>query len=303
LILIAFNAGFFANPVIWGQSDIMAVLALTGTFFLVYRKQALWGGLALGLTAISKPQAWFVLPLLAWILVQRCGWRKGGGGLALGGILALSMATIAFGFDTKSVANYFNQPEFAGNYSYKYVTALNLNRLVVGSGQVTTVPSWLSLLGFVVVGLVMLGVLFTRTGRQNSLKRDGLAGTLLVVTCFSWLIKMKERYLIYSFPFLGIAALEDRRLFKPHLALSWLQLIQLLTTLFDYSPLKKVNLTFYPFLWTRVLSQDWSDYVLSTCTMLLFFYLGYVYLKQVRRTPKPDQTEPKPELQEAGNIK
>ncbi|MEI6046597.1 MAG: glycosyltransferase family 87 protein [Chloroflexota bacterium] len=285
-VLLAFNAAFFYNPAIWGQSDMLAVLALTGSFYLIYRERALSGGLALGLTAISKPQAWFVLPLLVWLLITRCGWRRASVGLGLGGGLAFVLAAIAFGLDFSAVGRYLTHPELAGENNNLYPTALNLNYLVLGSEPIAP-PLWLSLVGFGVVGGVLLLVLYLSDGssKDRFLIRNGLGAALLVVTCFGWLIKMKERYLVFGFPFLAIAALQNRRLFKPFLALSWLQLLQLVISLDDNTPWQELILAHYPYLWSSLLSQNWLRELLSIATLGLFCYLMVLYFQLTEPPP------------------
>jgi Gpi18-like mannosyltransferase len=300
LLIVALNASLLYNPVVWGQSDMGAVLVLLAAFYLIYRRVGLWGGLVLGLVAISKPQAWFVLPLLAWMLVQHCGWKRGSLGLLLGGGVALVLSGIAFGLDLNSVIHYFSNPQFAGEYSNEIPTAFNLNYLLLGTKKVEP-PLWLSLSGFVVVGAVLLGLLYSCAGRNQTASRYGQAIALQVVSCFTWLIKMKERYLIYGLPFLGLAAVQQRRLFKPFLLLSWFQLVQLVMVLFQYGRSRTQTLAENFQWWSWVLSQPDMRRLLSFCDLLLFFYLGFVYLKEVgifrgKTKLAPEALQDKPEV-------
>jgi hypothetical protein len=274
LLLVAFNAGIFFNPIIWGQSDMIALLPGAIAFYLIYRRWGIWGGLALGLVAISKPQAWFWLPVLAWLLVQRCGWKRGGIGLGLGGVLALVLTGGAFGMDFQAVVRYFTQPEFAGDFDNGRPSAFNLNYLFLGEREVTP-PGWLSLGGFVVVALMFLGLLYFTRGRDRPLKQYSLAVGVAAQGCFTWLIKMKERYLIYGLPFLGLAAMLDRRLVKIFLGLSWLQLLQLIISLYRQGRAQRRHLEENFMLWGQLLNADWLRTVLSVCTVAVFVYLAF----------------------------
>lgn len=280
LVLVAFNAGFFFNAVVWGQTDTLAVLTLTIAFYLIYKNHTKMGSLALGLAVISKPQAWFVLPLLGWMLVRRSGLRKALGGLGLSGVLVIVLGGVAFGCNLGSVFNYFNSPEFGGNYFNTNPSAFNLNYLLLGTARVVP-PLWLSLLGFGITGLVLLGVMYYSYSHQRSLSEYGTGAGLVAITCFGYLIKMKERYLIFGFAFLGIAVLQNHRLYKPFLVLSWLQLIQLAAILFEYTPRKKITLADQPYLWSVLLEQDWARRGLALCILLLGGYLIVYYLKEV----------------------
>lgn len=286
LVILAFNASFFFNPVLWGQSDMMALLALVGSFYLLYRRQPIAGGIALGLTAISKPEVWFVLPLLVWWLVQRCGWKRALIGLVAGGALALGLSAITFGLDSASIQRYLSDPQLVGENNNDIPLAFNLNYLILGSER-QAIPAWLSLFGFGLVGLVLLGVIYSSRGRNRSLYEYGLAAAVQGLSCFSWLIKMKDRYLIYGMPFFGLAALQDRRLLKPFLLLSWLQLIQLVISLYGGTRGRLRDMPDNFYLWSFLLDQEWLRRGLSACTLLLFVYLAWVYLRgAVKRSPR-----------------
>jgi hypothetical protein len=320
IILVAFNAALFYNPTVWGQSDMLAVLALVLAFYLVIRCQVSGvryqvsgisknptdpkpesqhsalpfhpssfilhpslAGLAIGMAAISKPQAWFVVPLLAWLLLQRTGWKRGGLGLTLGAGAALTMAGIAFGLDFKAIGRYLGQAQFAGEYKNENPAAYNLNYLLLGSTEGAP-PTWLSLLGFAVVAIVLLTVLYfsaRHKNHPNQIEQFGLGASLLVVTCFSFLIKMKERYLIYGLPFLGLGALSNRRLIKPFLALSWLQMIHMVIGLFQFGRSRTHTLPDNFFWWSSLLSQDLTKRLISVGTLGLFLWLATLYLSEV----------------------
>jgi hypothetical protein len=225
--------------------------------------------------------------LLAWLLVQRCGWKRGGLGLVLGGSVALILAAIAFGLDPNAVNTYLNDPQLAGDYDNVYFGAFNFNYLMLGATR-TAPPTWLTLVGFGVVGAVGLLVLYFSRGRKQPLAQIGLGGVLLVVGCYTWLIKMKERYLVFGFSFFGQAALQERRLFKPFLIFSWMQMLPLVTTLYsNYNRWRKLSLADYPYWWSMLLNEDWVRRVFSVCTLLLFGYLLFFYLKQAL-TPKAE---------------
>lgn len=281
LIVFGFNLAILYNPAIWSQSDILPLLMLMIAFYFIYRRQPLASGLVLGLVAISKPQAWFVLPLLGWMFVQRCGWRKAIPGLVLGGIVALTMLVIAFGADWNSFNAYWSQSQLAGEYDNGIPTAFNLSFLVLDNQRVA-IPTWLSILGFGLAGLTLLWLFYTMRGRNHSLQEYGLAATLSALACFVFLIKMKERYLLYGLPFMGQAALGERKFVMPFMLLSWLQLIHLVTYLYEAGPWGKRGLINNFYLWSALLSQEWLRRLISIGTLALFGYLAFLYWQQLR---------------------
>jgi hypothetical protein len=290
LILLAFNVAFFYNAVIWGQSDIFPVLALVITLFFIFRRQSLAGGLMMGVLIISKPQAWFLLPILALLLLQRCGWKRTLAGLSLGGAVAVVLSAAPFGLDLNQVVRYFNQPEFTGTYTNSNPNATNFNYLII-TNQRVELPVWMSLVGALVVATTLGLIVYFSRGISKTLKQAGLEAGLFAFTCFTWLIKMKERYVIYGIPFLGIAAILDRRLFKPFLVLSWLQLLQLTIAMFqeDRSRTKTLADNFY--LWSVTLNRVETQWLMSVVTIGLWGYLLFFYIRKValnRETTRPE---------------
>lgn len=287
---------------------MIALLPGVIAFYLIYpqrgrgrRRWGIWGGLALGLVAISKPQAWFWLPVLAWLLVQRCGWKRGGLGLGLGGVLALALTGGAFGMDFQAVVRYFTQPEFAGDFDNGRPSAFNVNYLVLGEKTITP-PVWLSLGGFAVLALMFGALLYFTRGRDKPRKQYALAVGLAAQGCFTWLIKMKERYLIYSLPFLGLAAMLDRRLVKVFLGLSWLQLLQLIISLYRQGRAQRRDLSENFMLWGQLLSADWLRLVLSIGNVAVFAYLAFFFVREALKKSKIEDQRSKIESQTFSNV-
>jgi hypothetical protein len=239
------------------------------------------------MVAISKPQAWFVLPLGILLLLKVAGWRRGLIGLTFGGAVALIMSVVAFGFDQDSFSRYWSQGQLAGDYRYDFPAAYNLNYLFLGMR--TEVPTWLSAVGFGLVGLVALLVgwrtLRGATGPQDST----LGAALLNTACFSFLIKMKERYLIYAMPLLGLGTHYDRKLIGPFLTLCWLQLINLSIIMFQSGRSRLQTLPENFYLWSSLLSQEWLrkglaiGFILTLLYMLVYYWRTADPIKAINR--------------------
>ncbi len=277
LVIIAFNVSFLFNPVVWGQFDTLAMLPFTLAFYLTYRRMPLAGGLMIWLAFLTKPQNWFALPVLAWMLVQRCGWQKSIWGFLLGGVVSLGLSVIAFGANFNSVLGWLRQPQFMGEYQNLNPAAFNLNYLVLGVER-QPIPAWLSLVGFAVVGTTVLAVLYLTRGRDRAAGDYGFGGALLIVSGFTMLIKIKERYLTYALPLMGLAALQNRRLVKLYLALSWMHLIQLTEFLYRFGGKRLRSLPDNFFWWSTLLNQEWLRNVLSALTILLFIWMAVVFV-------------------------
>ncbi|MBN9391824.1 MAG: DUF2029 domain-containing protein [Chloroflexi bacterium] len=284
LIVVAFNAAIFVNPAIWGQSDIIATFLLVLCFYLVWKEKPLWGGFWLGMAFMSKPQIWFPLPLLTFLLIQKCGWKKTLQGLAIGAVVSVGMFVVYFGGQFDLFVRFFGQTELAGAYNNAWITdSFNLNFLLLGYANMA-VPLWVSLPGFALAGATLLGILYTtflRGPREKPQEHYSFASGLHITVVYTLLIKMKERYNLYGLPLIGLAAMkEKRRLLVPFFLVSWLHLVSTLVGLYQYN--KVSNRTVLPanfMWWSDILSREETRRVLSAASLVLLVWLLWLYFR------------------------
>lgn len=291
LIVVAFNAAIFVNPAIWGQSDIIAAFLLVLCFYLVWKEKPLWAGFWLGMAFMSKPQIWFPLPLLTFLLIQRCGWKKTLQGLAIGAAASVAMFVVYFGGNPALLGRFFGQTELAGAYNNAWITdSFNLNFLLLGYANMA-VPLWVSLPGFVLAGATLLLILYTtflRGKREKPQEHYSFAIGLHITAVYTFLIKMKERYNLYGLPLIGLAAMKEKRsLLVPFFLVSWLHLVATLVGLYQYN--KVSNRTVLPknfMLWSDILSREETRRVLSAASIVVFVWLLALYMGWRQRSPK-----------------
>lgn len=287
LLLIGFNVSIFYNPTVWGQSDIIAMLPLALTFYFIYKKQPYAAGILIGLTLISKPQAWFVLPLAVLLMPKMFGWRKALLALVPGGLLALALALPAFGMNGESLVRYWSQGQLAGEAgAVGFAAAYNLSFLVLDFGEIY--PRWLTLLGFGLTGLVFAGVLgrtFFDKNREVIEPENSLpAAGILNLACFTFLIKMKERYLVYAMPLFGLAVHYERKWLAPFLAISWLQLLNLSSVLFMNGRTRLQTLPEFFYWWVILLNQSWLRKSIALAFIATLGWLVYLYFAPFIKT-------------------
>jgi hypothetical protein len=292
LLLVGFNVSIFYNPAVWGQSDIIPALLLVLSFYLIYRKQPYLAGFALALTAISKPQAWFVLPLGLLLLPKLVGWKRGILGMLPGVGVVLVMSLAAFGLSWDSFSRYWNQGQLAGDFRYQFPTAYNLSFLLIDPN--IEPPNWITGLGFGLVGLVMVGVAWKVLRGATRPGDSSLATGLMNTACFTFLIKMKERYLVYGMPLMGLGVYYDRKLLKPFLALSWLQLLNLSILMFQTERFRLQTLPENFYLWSSLLSQQWFRKSIAVAFILMIVYMGWLYwFDKGKKEPYTEPQRPK----------
>jgi len=286
--LVGFNLSIFYNPTVWGQSDIIVSLMLALCFYLLYRKQVYLAGFALAFTAISKPQALFVLPLAILLLPKLVGWRKGILGLIPGFVVALALSLIAFGFNQAAFLHYWTQGQLAGEYRYDFPAAYNLSYLLLDLKA--EVPTWVAVLGFGLTGLAILLVAWRTFFGMTGLAYTTLGAALMNSACYVFLIKMKERYLGYALPLLGLGTLYRPTLLKPFLALSWLNLVNLSIIMFQSGRSRIQTLPENFYMWGSILSQVWLRKAVAVAFIVTVVYMGWLYWRETKKAPAPQET-------------
>lgn len=271
LLMLGISAGALYNPVVYGQSDAPLVLFLVGSFLLINRGHANLGAVGLALSLLYKLQTVYLLPLLLLLMLKRSGWRK----TLLAAFPALGVALLltlpAFGFDWNEFSDYWNQGQLAGDGSLEYGAFNLLDLLDANSGQV----NWIVPVSFGLIALVYAWLAASLWWGRSSDCLVTFACGLALLLCFMLAIKVKQHYLYYPLPFLGLAALFDRHLTKP-----WLLLGGIYTLMLIVSPvITRRGAVYDNFLtWNRLVAADRPlvENVLAGAGLLIFLYLlGY----------------------------
>lgn len=202
VMVFGFNLTVLYNPTIWGQADIALAFMLLATFWLLQRRRHLPAGIMLGLCILFKPQAIFVAPLLAVVLLKQAGWRKATLSLGLSALLCTALALPVFGFRWSEIQRYIFQDQLAGqSVANGTIRAYNLAFLFEKTGLSDLITN----IGLGITGLTFGGLaLYLWRGRGEA-GSVALAAALGVLTFFAFSIKMHERYLYYALPFLAVA--------------------------------------------------------------------------------------------------
>ncbi len=290
LLMLGISAGAIYNPIIYGQSDAPLGLLLVWSFLLTERGYARRGAMMAALSLLYKLQTVYLAPLLLIIMLKRSGWRRTclAALPALGVVLLLSLP--AFGFNREAFNRYWNQGQLAGDGLLEYGAFNLLDLLDANNGQV----NWVVPLGFGIIALVYGGLALSTWQSRAGLRDLTLAAGLAILVCFMFAIKVKQHYLYYPLPFLGLAALYDRRLVKP-----WLMLGGVYTLMLVISPvISRRGVVYDNFLeWNRLI-KAWHPVLedgLAGAGILLFFYLAAFYTwRWIKGKSESIEKEPKP---------
>ncbi|HEX2915690.1 MAG TPA: glycosyltransferase 87 family protein [Chloroflexia bacterium] len=315
-VWLVFNTGMVFNAAVWGQTEPFLLAFLLGAFAFIYAGKLLPAGVILGLSFIFKPQAWFFIPVLGLVIIQRYGWRRAIGPALLGLVVAVSLALPVFGFNPASLELFFNQSRLAGSLEEGVYNAFNLFYLLGYSDAAP--PGWLVALSFSGLALVYLLITWTSFNRAplfnnkeyparkkaaleiNSTNRETgvavltseeLTGSskrgfdysdycfalgLLGVAFFLIFVKIHERYLEYSLVWLVLAAQKYRRLYLPLAGLSLVSLLNM-EIAFKATARRLVPDTFEN--WAGLLQLHVLQPFLALLTLGIFGYLLWLYLQ------------------------
>jgi Gpi18-like mannosyltransferase len=307
IMLFGFNLATIYNPAVWGQADVLLAFMLLLTFGLIQRGYSIPAAIMLGVSILFKPQAIFVVPLLAVVLLKKAGWRKTGLGIALSAVICTALALPSFGFRWSEIYRYFFQEQLAGNYVTGTIRAYNLPYLLDRPEQISVVTNF----GLGIVALTFGAMALYLWKGQARPGTVVFACGLGVLTFFAFSIKMHERYLYYALPFLGLAvayAWHEQPAWQAR-ALSWFTAVYSLVTLLEMLVSRHVDISGQIeenlFNWNTLLNQNRAalETGLSLAVLALYVWGSGLFWLNSRTRPEPAPILPKTSEPAPGLVK
>lgn len=202
-----------------GQTDpVHAAFALLAVAALVHARPG-WAGAAIALAALTKPQAWLLLPVVGMALVFWYGWRG-----ALRGTLGGAIASFVVLLPWVMTNRLHHAARFFEALDTKSINSIALTAQAHNLWWVPTLLEWrfitdsepfLGPLSYRAVGLGMVALLVLAVvARLPSLRpRDSLYGMVgaLTIGWFVFTVRAHENHLFMALPFLTVAWALDRR--------------------------------------------------------------------------------------------
>jgi dolichyl-phosphate-mannose-protein mannosyltransferase len=202
-----------------GQTDpVHAAFALMAVAALAHGRPG-WAGACIALAALTKPQAWLLLPLVGMGLIFWYGWRG-----ALRGTLAGLAATFVVLLPWVWSGRLHHAARFFEALETKSVNSQALTAHAHNLWWVPTLLEWRFIndwepfvgpLSYRVVGLGMVAVLLAvAIWRLRGLRpRDSIYGLVgaLTIGWFALTVRAHENHLFMAIPFLTVAWALDRR--------------------------------------------------------------------------------------------
>jgi Gpi18-like mannosyltransferase len=198
----AFNPAVVYNSAVWGQFDAIYTFFLVLSLMLALASKPELSAVTYTLGVLTKPQAIALLPLVAYLILRKGGWRRFVTSLAAG---AITVFIVILPFEWSNPVTFLANNYFFGynRYAYTSVNAFNLwalGGLWVPDTQVTFIVGWSMFATLAIFALYVLHERFDTSGEMLAV----FTAFILFFGFFMLPTRIHERYL---FPALSALAL------------------------------------------------------------------------------------------------
>ena len=199
--LYAFNPAVIFNAAVWGQFDAIYTFLLLLSLMLALACKPEFSAITFTLAVLTKPQSIALLPLIAFLILRKKGWRRLLTSLLAG---AATISAVIVPFEWSNPITFLSSIYFGayGGYEYTSINAFNIWAL----GGLWVPDGNLFILGWILFGAFAVFILYVLS------KRFTVSGDLLVIFSAFMLLfgffmlptRIHERYL---FPAISILVL------------------------------------------------------------------------------------------------
>jgi len=276
MAIYAFNPATIFDLAVWGQFDSIYTFFMVASLYALMRsKYEISGGL-FSFALLTKPQSVVILPVLAYVMLRKGGWKRA---IFSGATcIALIFLIIAPFHWTNPITFLVDRYSGYSVYQYNSLNAYNFWALP-GFWKPDTVPhmglsyqTW-GIIAFVIFAAFIMWQLHRRYEQKAAL----FAAFLLMFGFFMLVTRMHERYL---FPALALLAISWDGRFTLKRLTPWLYIGLTGTFLANLAyVMSKLNAgAFIP-------DGHWSLYVLVPINIILFLSAIFYFWRSQRRKP------------------
>jgi Gpi18-like mannosyltransferase len=168
--LYAFNPAVIFNAAVWGQFDAIYTFFLVLSLMLALASKPELSAVTFTLGILTKPQSIALLPLIAFLILKKSGWRRFLTSLLAG---AATLFVVIIPFEWSNPITFLSNIYFGayGGYAYTSINAFNLWAL----GGLWVPDGYFFILGWILFGALTAFTLYVLH------KRFHASGELLVV--------------------------------------------------------------------------------------------------------------------------
>ncbi len=265
---VLFNPAFFFNSALWGQIDSIPIFfVLLSIYFLLFTKRFIFSGIFFVLALLVKPTALVFLPLYFIFFIRKYSLANFLKTFLVGNfIFFVSFFPFLKNLNNLLLPYSIYSEKILAAQSLPFVTngAFNFWVLIRGFDGIKDTAPFLfgisyRLWGYLTTGFFTLFILI-RSGQRF---RVFYSLFLLAFVSFLFLTKMHERYSMLPLPFLLLAGLKNKKIFRLFVILSLISFLNL----YHSWPVPKIEILF------TVISNPLVVVVISLLNIILFFYL------------------------------
>ena len=200
-VLYAFNPAVIFNAAVWGQFDAIYTFFLVLSLMLALASKPELSAVTFTLGILTKPQSIALLPLIAYLIFRKKGWRRLVTSILAG---AATIFAVIIPFEWSNPVTFLGNIYFGAysGYAYTSINAFNtwaLGGLWVPDGNLFIV-GWILFGAFTVFTLYVLHKRFNVSGEMLAL----FSAFMLLFGFFMLPTRIHERYL---FPAISILVL------------------------------------------------------------------------------------------------
>jgi len=267
--LYVFNPAVIYNSAVWGQFDAIYTFFLVLSLMLALASKPELSAVTYAVGVLTKPQAIAMLPLIAYLILRKGGWRRLATSLVAG---AATVFVAILPFDWSNPVTFLAENYFFGynEYAYTSVNAFNtwgLGGLWIPDTMVTFVLGWVLFGALATFALYLLH------------KRFGASGELLVffsafVLFFGFFMlptRIHERYLFPAISMLTLMFLFLKKIRPLYVVLTSTLLVNISYVLYWLNAYANAGYTYGP-----NLTGDPVVLVVSLINLIAFLYVLFL---------------------------
>ena len=263
--LYAFNPAVVFNAAVWGQFDAIYTFLLVLSLMLALSSKPELSAVAFTLGILTKPQSIALLPLIAFLIFKKNGWRRLLTSLLAG---AATLFAVIIPFEWSNPITFLSNIYFGayGGYAYTTINAFNMWAL----GGLWVPDGNLFVLGWILFGALAAFTLYVLHKRFN------VSGELLVlfsafVLFFGFFMlptRIHERYLFPAISMLTLMFTFNKKTRPLYVVLTATLLVNVSYVLYWLNVYAEAGYTYGP-----NLSGDPVVIVVSLINLIAFLYV------------------------------
>ena len=273
--LYVFNPAIIYNSAVWGQFDAIYTFFLVLALMLALADKPEVSAVTYAVAVLTKPQAIALLPLIAYLILRKVGWRRLATSLVAG---AATIFVVILPFQWSNPVTFLaNNYLFGyGEYAFTSVNAFNtwaLGGLWIPDTPVTFVLGWILFGALATFALYLLHKRFGASGEMLVL----FSAFVLFFGFFMLPTRIHERYLFPAISMLTLMFLFQKKIRPLYVVLTSTLLVNIAYVLYWLNVYADAGYTYGP-----NLTGDPVVLAISLINLIAFLYVLLLMWDELR---------------------